>query len=183
MSSSIAQFYVPHCNICICKHHRLITTQIEHQMSSFKAKGVFPHNSTEAEAKWSYVLAACNRLSLCLVIQRNKRVTYFGFCLRVLSMLLLIYGKHKQYSPYVFLKKNQLLYNAYICTRRAAQRKMFKMCANTCATHSCVFSFQILTILAELVDKLQIQGYYYFLQYLQINCGYKDIIIFYNTCR
>ena len=75
-------------------------------MSSFKDLGVFFHNNTEAEAKKTYVRAACNRLSLCLVIQRNKRVTSFGFCLRVLSVLLLIYGKHKQYSLYVFFKEN-----------------------------------------------------------------------------
>ena len=74
-------------------------------MSSFQDLGFFVYNNPEAEAQRSFAHA----LSLCLIIQRDMRVTV-EFCLRVivneqplnikkttssvLSVLLLIYGLH-----------------------------------------------------------------------------------------
>ena len=71
-------------------------------MSSFQDFGFFVYNNPEAEAQRSFAHA----LSLCLIIQRDMRVTPLEFSLRVkplnikkttssvLSVLLFIYGLH-----------------------------------------------------------------------------------------
>ena len=81
-------------------------------MSFFQDLGNFFYNNPEAEAQRSFAHA----LSLCLIIQRDMRVTV-EFCLRVivneqplnikkttssvLSVLLLIYSFADQPKPYV----------------------------------------------------------------------------------